>query len=526
MIQKFIDYFYALRHHIYLDSKTKNFLELNKIKWEKNKISDTKNIILVDFFDWYPWILLWSIFSNKLSQKYKAKICYYYFPLYKSILSNNHFFLRVRKKIYNSFNAHEILNELNFTSNKNYNLDYNEIIKSKNDLIRFKYKGIVIGDLIYDSYLRSTYSFTIDNLRDDYLIKLFYRAIKIFDEIQNLFEKNIVKAVISSHTCYVQYGLMVRFACKKKIPVYITPGIAWGSKRLSIKKVDVKTLNNFDPYYKYNKIFSKFDIKQKNKCRRIGKKILIERFRGNFKKFLPHIHKIKSQEKNIIEKFSVNQKKKFVIYTHCFWDYVHKFRYAIFPDFYEWVVETIKILEDNHDCQIFLKPHPNGYQNNVKILKQIKKNFPEIVILSNFHDLNYIVNLKPDLVITVFGSVGHELPFKNICVLNAGDNLHVNYNFNLTAKNYLDYKNKIINYQKYKKKINFTQKKHIYEFCYMHYVHFYNLNDREKLIKDDMFSYDNLKLSNSSNNLAKFCKQFNRIFINFSKYFNNIFKST
>ena len=106
--------------------------------------------------------------------------------------------------------------------------------------------------------------------------------------------------------------------------------------------------------------------------------------------------------------------------------------------------------------------------------------------------------------------------------MNAGDNLNINYNFNLTAKNYLDYKKKIINYQKYKKKINFT-KKYIYEFCYMHYVYFYNLNDREKLIKDNMFSYDSLKLSNSSDNLHKFIEGDALSFKNLFKYLIPIF---
>ena len=57
----------------------------------------------------------------------------------------------------------------------------------------------------------------------------------------------------------------------------------------------------------------------------------------------------------------------------------------------------------------------------------------------------------------------------------------------------------------------------------MHYSHFYNLYDREKLIKDDMFSFEDLKKSNSSDNLKKFCDDYEKIYSNFSKYFNNIF---
>lgn len=524
MFTKIFDFFLSLKHHLFVDKNTKFFLKFNKKIWIKKKESKKKNIILVDFFDWYPWILFWSIFSNLLAKKYNAKINYYYFPLYRSILSNNDIFLRVRKKIYNSFNASELLNELKFDKKINKKINYKNLIKNKKDLINFKYKNIVIGDLIFDSYLRSTYSYTIDNMKDEYLIELFYRALRNFDEIEKTFKKNNIKAVISSHTCYVQYGLMVRIACKRKIPVYITPGIAWGSKRLSIKKVDSQILNNFDPYHKYKKIFSKLTNKDKKLKIQLGKKILDNRFSGNFGKYLPHIQKIKSENVETVESFKpLKSKKKFVIYTHCFWDYVHKFRFAIFPDFYEWIIETIKIIEENHDCQIFIKPHPNDYKNNVKVLKKIQKQFPKIIILSNFHDLNYIVDLKPVLVITVFGSVGHELPYKNINVLNAGDNLHVSYKFNITAKNFNDYKEKIINYKKYQIKSLKLKKKSMYEFCYMHYSHFYNLYNREKLIRDEMFSDDNLKKSNSSYNLKKFCDNYEEIYLNFRKYYKNIF---
>ena len=30
MLQRFIDYVFALKHHLHIDSKTKNYLELNK----------------------------------------------------------------------------------------------------------------------------------------------------------------------------------------------------------------------------------------------------------------------------------------------------------------------------------------------------------------------------------------------------------------------------------------------------------------------------------------------------------------
>jgi len=526
---KIIEYLKVLYHYCIIDSNTSKFINFNKDFWSKNKVKVNNNkIILVDFFDWYPWILIWSLFANFLSKKYKAKIGYFYFPLYESPLTKHNIFLRVRKKIYNSFNAYEIINEINFKSDQKkiqyYKKLFKKKIKSAEDLLNFSHKGIEIGDLIYDSYLRVTLIPTINNFNDKLIEKLFVRALINFGEIEKTFKKYEVKSVISSHTSYFQYGLISRYALKKNIPVFCSRGTSQGRKRLGMQQADKKTLRYFDPYPNYKKIFNSLSSKERRKFLKIGKKIIHRRFSGSYGKYLPHMKNWNEQDKNLIENFKVEKnKKKFVIYSHCFWDYVHKFRYLVFNDFQHWIEETIRILKKIENVQIYIKPHPNDYKNNIKTIKLIKNKYPEIIILSNIHNLSYIEKLNPELVISVYGTVAHELPLKKIPVLNAGDNHHVSYEFCLTAKNYLDYKNKILNIDYYKKKINFDRN-NIYKFCYMHYHYFYTLYNRENLINDDMFSFDDIFKSNSSNNLIKFVKNFENIYKNFNKYSENLFE--
>ena len=127
MFFKILDFFLSLKHHLFIDKNTRFFLKFNNKIWNEEKKFKKKNIILVDFFDWYPWILFWSIFSNLLAKKYNAQIGYFFFPLYRSILSNFNVFLRVRKKIYNSFNATEILNELNFDKKVNKKINFKNL---------------------------------------------------------------------------------------------------------------------------------------------------------------------------------------------------------------------------------------------------------------------------------------------------------------------------------------------------------------------------------------------------------------
>ena len=84
-------------------------------------------------------------------------------------------------------------------------------IKSKRKLEKYKYKNVLIGDLIYDTYLRTSFEPTI-NLNDKKFFDIFSDAIKIYECINAFFKKNKVKLCIPSHTYYIQYGILTQ-AC-------------------------------------------------------------------------------------------------------------------------------------------------------------------------------------------------------------------------------------------------------------------------------------------------------------------------
>ena len=68
----------------FLDKNTKKYIQLNKkiFKNDQNLKIKYQGIVLVDFFDWNPFIFFWSILSNFLKKKENLQIKFFYFPIY------------------------------------------------------------------------------------------------------------------------------------------------------------------------------------------------------------------------------------------------------------------------------------------------------------------------------------------------------------------------------------------------------------------------------------------------------------
>ena len=120
------------------------------------------------------------------------------------------------------------------------------------------------------------------------------------------------------------------------------------------------------------------------------------------------------------------------------------------------LLKLLKIIKLTHNYEIYIKSHPFSKWGNKQILEQILKIFPEVILLDEEVSNHDIIKSKPEMILTVHGSVGHEFPVKKIAVLNAGDNQHINYQFNLHATNIQQYKDMILNIDKYRNNLIFS----------------------------------------------------------------------
>lgn len=497
-IQKFVS------ARVLLDRYEKEFINFNINKWKGNKVSPRKKlnvpVILVELFPLYTAIYFWSYLSNLLSKKYNAEIKFYYFNFLLSRGAKFQLFIRKLKKIYASFNADKGLVEYDFKYShqdlKRFEKQFQKI-KDKKQLLKFKINKINIGDLIYDTYLRITLEPTL-KLKDKRFKKIFFRSIKIFEEIIIFFKKNNVKCVIPSHLCY-SFGIISRIAISKKIPVIKFHSKNEGLSAIKLIKVSKWNLNE-SPYYNFKKIFANFSKNQKIEGLKIGKIISRSRVSGNYDKHLPYIKRSQFHKKKMISNIlskSNHNKEKIIIFPHCFYDYPHRFRTMIFSDFYEQVNHIMNISSKMNKYEWYYKPHPHSLPGHIDIHKILLKKFPNIIFLNKNVSHREILELKPKCIITNHGSVAHEYALFNIPSINTGDNPHINYNFSLHPKSKTEFDRIMKNLDIYLRKTK-IEKTQIYEFLYMQYSYSENLNNEKHLLDDSFFVTKNDKLNQTS----------------------------
>ena len=75
-------------------------------------------------------------------------------------------------------------------------------LSSKEDVHKLKYRGIKIGDLIYDSHLRNKVDFYYPNKFEYNFIFNIYKTFYIYNFLSNLIKNNNVKRVIVTQFAY------------------------------------------------------------------------------------------------------------------------------------------------------------------------------------------------------------------------------------------------------------------------------------------------------------------------------------
>ena len=187
LVRKVVNVF---KLRIILDANEKKFIKNNIRVWGKNKVINSKKVVLIDLFYWYPLINFWSIIVNVISKKYNAKIRYFYTDFYQRS-ECSFIFYKQNYKIYSLFNAEKGISEYDFKITKKENFNYSKMYKKLkiDNLIKFQRGNILIGDLIYDTYLRITPQYTI-NKKDKKLKKNFFlELIKFMTSYKNIFKK-------------------------------------------------------------------------------------------------------------------------------------------------------------------------------------------------------------------------------------------------------------------------------------------------------------------------------------------------
>ena len=331
-------------------------------------------------------------------------------------------------------------------------------LHSIEDLIKSEYQNIIVGDLIYDSFLRFENKPTFKSNRS-FLNFIFYanRLINSFTLCEDLLVKFDFKKVFCIYASYVNHGSVVRCYLKNNIPVY-TSGTEMKLFKLHTNGHLFESLDHEN----YNYTFS--NLKNKDELRELANSKLNQRFNG--KPDLDYMFK-SSYSFNSDHLFDLYGQIDGVVFMHDFFDCVHLYNGMLFNDFYEWTEFLINLVLDNN-LKIAFKPHPLEREESKDVSNFFKLKYPEIVWLDTEISNKTIFEAGIKFGTSVYGTVLSELAYHGIRSLSAGDNPTVSFDFCASPINKAEYEDLIKNPLKIKISDNYKSK--VCEFYYMHYM--------------------------------------------------------
>jgi hypothetical protein len=422
-----------------------------KIAATSKVIAEHKNL-KVDFYDLY---------IDKINYTHIPPGVKYFQGLSDKLFSSS------LLKIYKSF-----ARKMMFSNSVLY-ADQNKILREKGRIIdeikakgiewtlSVEMEGILVGDLIYDTYLRFNNRPTILSI-DLFLTDVIECTLNIFYSFLELIQKKNIKCLINTYSSYIHHGISARICLKHNIEVYtIGSGLYFCQK-----------LSNEFPHHAFNHTLISPNKKPLPEHLALAKEKLTSRFTGALESATSYMRKSAFFETPVNEElrrtFS-SGKRNMVLYAHDFYDSPHVYRELQFPDLYQYLKQTIEALIDLEGTNIYIKIHPNSIDDTKIKTRELIQSFNKnnfFILDESVSNLN-IIELKPDLIFTARGTVGIEMAYFEIPVVALYDNPYVNFNFVYTARTKEEYYS-ILRGEK-SIKIDFDKKK-IYSFYYQAYI--------------------------------------------------------
>jgi len=467
---------------------------------ENKKVNERKSSkILIDYFPIEEWLVVNSLVSINLQEKYRARL-----ESYGTQPPNGQF-----RKIYRAMGAekHNVTNIRLLDARKAFIL-FREIRAKCNspiEIFELRIGEIYVGELVYDAILRTGVA-TVD-LSSKQFTQILFRTIQNYLFCINYFTKNEVAAVVLSHDNYIDMGILARYSNSCGVPVYLA-----NCHEIAISR---SPYSLYQKYRKYPLYFSGLTLEEQQSGIDWARLRLMMRISGQFE--TDNLYQTASAfSGDDAIKTGIKTSRAIVIATHCFFDSPHGIGGMLYEDFFRWVVDTAQFASKN-GITAYLKTHPDYLPGTLEVLAEVRKFCPDLMFIESDTTWQQIYNLGLLTVVTCYGTVGTELPFIGFNVVNASFNPRIGYSFNLHSKTKEEYYKNIVS--AVENNLAFDQRE-ILEFYFMHY----------KLTLPDDFIFDSYeKTSQSSEDsdgefIREFLKHKSKIRAKISQYLDEMWK--
>ena len=393
-----------------------------------------------------------AVDSYSLYQNHSKVRRLYYLTKYKLSLFKDCYIFNINLKdvIASNYHSFSYLRSIEF--------------KNKEDLLKFEYQGILIGDLIYDHYLRFYSTPTVD-LKDTYLHDIVGYALGLVDYWHSIYSKRNIKVVSIPYTAYLHWGIVSRVGMSFGVEIF-----NYGSPLYMFQKLNANHIYHSKNFKKYKSYWTKLNNKlERLKLAEIS---LTNRLNGGVSDIsYMKISSFVRTSQNII---TTNSRNNIVIFLHCFFDSPHIYGGGLFVDFYEWLDFLLNTASRNSSVTYFVKQHPNGVEGNFEVVESFKKKYSEFsnIVFLDIEVSNLdIQDLKPSLIVTYYGTVAQEFSYLGFPVVLCGDSPMKYYGFTYQPEKISDLEEILQNVGDIKLPMGYD-KEEILEFYYMHYLYY------------------------------------------------------
>lgn len=331
-------------------------------------------------------------------------------------------------------------------------------LKSKTDIELICLDGIVLGDLIYDSYLRIFNRPTIE-IEGESFKEFLLSSIELYVYWSDYFREHDVRAVNASHSVYT-LAIPLRIALSKDIPAFVVGAIH--AYRLSKESM-------FDScdFLSYREIFKNLPPETRAEGLALAKQRIELRLSGEVGVDMRYATESAYGAHKDERLLKQSQRTKVLIATHCFFDSSHSYGNNLFPDFYEWLDFLGKMTQET-DYDWYIKTHPDYLDGTMEIINEFLERYPKLILLPSDSSHHQLIAEGINVALTCYGTIGMEYAALGVPVVNASvNNPHIAYNFNLHPKNQIEYREILMNLDEIKLSID---KNEVYEYYFMKHI--------------------------------------------------------
>ncbi len=341
-------------------------------------------------------------------------------------------------------------------------------LKTLDDLAQLTVRGILIGDLIIDSYIRfkPAPALVLDDL---YLLVIIRQSLKDIGKAARYFRRHRPALLLTSYATYIQHGIPARVAVQQGIPVR-----AFSNLQDFVTEITRDNLSNTRDGKNYKRDFSTLSDTMSRLT--AAERQLNDRLNGRVDAATSYM-KTSAYGRTSGKECDVGGMP--VIFLHDFYDSVHLYRWICFHDFWSWACFTIDTLQAAQ-ISFAVKPHPNQIADSSEVMNRLSKKYQGLNVIPADVTNDQLIRSGMACAVTVYGTVASEMAFMGIPTISCGDNPHVSFEFCHTARTREDYAKLLRNCHG----LSGTQAEARRESCIFYYMHNLHLDRDQQGLKD------------------------------------------